>query len=172
MWRIIINRVLCYCVYVIGQIRVLFWGFLLKKIGKRVDIMNGVIIMSPQKVEIGHDVLLNEFTRIGGQNGVKIGDFVQLSYNVTLVSQNHAYNDFSRPIKTQGYVGGPIIIEDDVWVGTNAVIMPGVTIGKGAIIGANAVVTKNVKPYTIVGGVPAKYIKHRFNELKDNRPRS
>ncbi len=58
----------------------------------------------------------------------------------------------------------PVIIEDDVWVGTGAIILKGVRVGTGAIIAAGAVVTKDVPPYTIVGGVPAKVIKHRFNK--------
>ena len=128
--------------------------------------MGGVVVMSPQKVEIGHDVFLNERSLIGGQNGVKIGSYVQLSHNVSLISENHRYSNPSQPIKNQGYFGGPIVVEDDVWIGANAVIMPSVKVGKGAIIGANAVVTRNVKPYAIVGGVPAKFIKYRFSKEK------
>lgn len=120
--------------------------------------------MSPQKVEIGHDVLLNVGTKIGGQSGVKIGNYVQLGYNVNIVSVNHAYQNPNLPIKKQGVFGGQIIIEDDVWIGANSVILPKVIIGKGAIVGANAVVTKNVRPYSIVGGVPAKFIKFRFSK--------
>ena len=119
--------------------------------------------MSPQKVEIGHDVLLNADTKIGGQLGVKIGNYVQLAYNVNIVTVNHAYQNPNLPIKKQGEFGGPVIIENDVWVGANAVILPNVRIGRGAIIGANAVVNRNVKPYSIVGGVPAKFIKFRFS---------
>ena len=125
--------------------------------------MARVKIMSPQMVQIGNDVLLNEDVKLGGQKGIKIGNFVLLGYNVNLVSENHAYQDPHLPILKQGYYGGPIIIQDDVWIGANAVILPNVTIGKGSIVGANAVVSKDVKEYTIVGGVPAKKIKHRFN---------
>ena len=158
----IINKTFNIVVYLISQLRTSFWRLFLKKAGKRIDIMSGVIIMSPQKVEIGHDVLLNVDTKIGGQAGVRIGNYVQLGYNVNVVSVNHAFGNPRLPIKKQGSMGGQIIIGDDVWVGANAVILPNVKVGKGAIIGANAVVTKNVKPYSIVGGVPAKFIKFRF----------
>lgn len=126
--------------------------------------MKGVKIMSPQKVEIGHNVLLNQETKIGAQNGVTIGNYVLISYNVNLVSADHSFQNPSFPILKQGLYGGPIKIEDDVFIGANAVVLPGVKIGRGAIVGANAVVTKNVEPYTIVGGVPAKFIKYRFNK--------
>lgn len=159
-----INKVFNYLVYLGSCIRVWFWSLLLKKIGRNVTIMSGVVIMSPQKVEIGDGVLLNQYTRIGGQCGVKIGNLSQLSYNVSLISENHAYSNPQLPIIRQGYMGGPIVIEEDVWIGTNAVVLPNVRIGRGAIIGANAVITKDVAPYTIVGGVPAKFIKYRFEK--------
>lgn len=168
-----INKILNYFIYFIGRARAVFWGLLLKKIGHRVDIMRGVIIMSPQNVEIGHDVLLNEYSRIGGQRGVTIGNYVQLSYNVTIISENHEYKNHSLPIKSQGYFGGPVTIGDDVWIGSNAVILPNVHIGPGAIVGANAVVTKDVQPYAIVGGVPARFIKYRFSKRKlDKLPKT
>ncbi len=160
----IINSLFNKIVYGIGTLRAFFWGLFLKQIGSRVDIMAGVIIMSPQNVSIGHDVLLNKDTKIGGQNGVKIGNYVMLSYNVNLVSENHAYQHPELPIKKQGYFGGPIEIESDVWVGANAVILPNVKIGRGAIVAANAVVTKDVEEFAIVGGVPAKVIGVRENK--------
>lgn len=117
--------------------------------------------MSPNKVEIGNDVLINSDTKIGGQCGIKIGNGVLIGYNVNLVSQNHEYANPDIPIRKQGYYGGPLTIEDDVWLGANVVVLPNIRIGKGAIVGANAVVTKDVAPYAIVGGVPAKTIKSR-----------
>lgn len=159
--NLIINKILDWQ----SSLRVLFWSLLLKKIGSNVTIRGRVVIMSPQNVEIGHDVLLNSDCKIGGQNGIKIGNFVQLAYNVNLVSEDHAYDNPLLPIKNQGYKKtGPIIVEDDVWIGANAVIMPNITIGRGSIIGANAVVTKDIEPYAIVGGVPAKLIKYRFDK--------
>lgn len=153
-------------VYFFGWLRAQFWRLFLKKIGERVSIMQRVKIMSPQKVSIGHDVLLNDDVKIGGQCGVTIGNYVLIGYNVNLVSENHAYQNHLLPIMKQGYFGGPITIHDDVWIGANAVILPHVTIGKGAIVGANAVVTKDVSPYSIVGGVPAKEIKYRIKTKK------
>jgi acetyltransferase-like isoleucine patch superfamily enzyme len=146
-------------------LRAFFWSFFLKEIGKNVHLMSNVTIMSPQNVTIGNSTLINTGTKIGGQNGIKIGSYVLIGYNVTIVSENHAYHNPLLPIKEQGYFGGPIVIEDDVWIGANAVILPNIKIGRGAIIGANAVVSKNVQPFSIVGGIPAKHIKFRFNAV-------
>lgn len=159
----IASLIYLYSVHTIAFLRAKFWQLFLLKIGPRVDIMANVIIMSPQKVSIGHDVLLNAGTKIGGQRGVTIGNYVMLGYNVNLVSENHQFNNPKLPIKKQGFFGGPIVIEDDVWIGANAVILPNVTIGRGSVVGANAVVTKDVLPYSIVGGIPAKLIRPRFN---------
>ena len=152
----------------IADIRSFFWSIFVGKMGKNVAVMSRVKIMSPHNVTIGNDVLLNDDVKIGGQYGVEIGDHVLIGYNVNLVSENHAYQNPQLPIKMQGYYGGKIKICDDVWIGANVVILPNVTIGKGAIVGANAVVTKDVKPYSIVGGVPAKHIKFRFGGKKRN----
>lgn len=159
-----INSIYKNIIQVTAEIRAFFWGIFLKQIGPRVYIMSGVKIMSPQKVEIGHDVLINNHTKIGGQCGVKIGNYVLIGYSVNIVSENHSYQNPLFPIMKQGFYGKHILIEDDVWIGANAVILPGVTIGRGSIVGANAVVTKDVKPYTIVGGVPAKMLKNRFKK--------
>ncbi|MCA9936785.1 MAG: hypothetical protein KC415_22775 [Anaerolineales bacterium] len=78
-----------------------------------------------------------------------------------MITRKHGFADVQRPISEQGYTNAPIVIEDDVWIGFQAVILPGVTVGKGSIIGAGAVVTKDVPPYSIMGGVPARLIRQR-----------
>lgn len=97
--------------------------------------------------------------------GVVIAPFMHpvtaLSSSLSLVSQAHHHASFSRPYDTT-FQQKPVRIGNDVWIGARAVIMPGVTVGDGAIVAANAVVTKNVPPYAIVGGVPAKIIRTRF----------
>lgn len=102
-----------------------------------------------------------------------IGNFVSIANNVKfLLGGNHPYESFSTyPFKvlfwgeaTEAQTKGAIIIEDDVWIGENALILSGVKIGQGAIIAAGSVVTKDVEPYSIVGGNPAKFIKYRFDK--------
>jgi galactoside O-acetyltransferase len=96
---------------------------------------------------------------VGGT--IKIGENVLIGPNVVVRTANHNFSDISKPINLQGHSFADIVINDDVWVGSNCVILSGVEIGKGAIIAAGAVVRHNVAPYTIVGGVPAKKIGDR-----------
>lgn len=150
----------------ISLLRGFFYGFFLKKKGKRVYICKGITIMSPQNVELGNDVYLGKNVTIAGQQGVTIGDNSIINHNVNIISVNHVYEDPNKTIREQGYYGAPISIGEDVWIATGAVVLQGIKIGKGAVIGANAVVTKNVAPYTLVGGIPAKFIRRRNSEKK------
>ncbi|MEI7474769.1 MAG: CatB-related O-acetyltransferase [bacterium] len=107
------------------------------------------------------------------QEKLTIGNYVSIASGVTfLLGGNHPYEGFSTfpfLVKNFGYkeeaaTKGPIIVKDDVWIGLNSIILSGVTIGKGCIIAAGTVVTKNVPDYTILGGNPAKILKYRFEE--------
>lgn len=125
--------------------------------------MESNVLLSPF-IEIGDNVEINENVRI--RRNVKIGNDVLIAPGVQLISINHEFNDISIPMKNQGEIKGKIEIENDVWLGTNAIVLPNIKIGKGSIIGAGAVVTKDVPAYAIVGGNPARIIKYRGN--KDN----
>ncbi|MBN2788510.1 MAG: CatB-related O-acetyltransferase [Paludibacteraceae bacterium] len=96
---------------------------------------------------------------------VKAGDYVMFAPNVKIIGADHC---FDRPGKPMIFSGRPILkrttIESDVWIGHSSIIMAGVTIERGAIIAAGSVVTQDVKAYSIVGGVPAKFIKMRFSD--------
>jgi acetyltransferase-like isoleucine patch superfamily enzyme len=99
----------------------------------------------------------------------KIGNYCMLSDNVNIIGRDHVFDKVGTPIilsgrpKDESYT----IINDDVWLGHAVTIMRGVTIGEGSIIAANSVVTKDIPPYTIYAGVPAKFLKYRFNSKKD-----
>lgn len=109
------------------------------------------------------DVVIGDNTRIGIHNTiigpVTIGSHVNLAQGITVTALNHNFKDTTLRIDEQGISTQPVIIGDDVWIGANAVILPGVTIGNHAVVAAGAVVTKDVPDNTIVGGVPAKEIK-------------
>jgi acetyltransferase-like isoleucine patch superfamily enzyme len=97
---------------------------------------------------------------LDGRRELRIGRNVNISADVKFYALQHDYNspDFKA-------VGAPIIVEDYVWVSVRVIVLPGVTIGRGAVIAAGALVTKNVEPYVIMGGVPAKKIGERKREL-------
>ncbi len=111
-------------------------------------------------ITIGKDSLIGEHTVIRGQGGVTIGDRVFTSPMTQLIAVNHVFDDVSKPFVKQGITAEGIVIEDDCWLGANAVITDGVTVGQGSIVAAGAVVTKDVPPYSVVGGVPAKVIRN------------
>lgn len=92
---------------------------------------------------------------------LKIGDNVMMGPDVTILSQTHIIERTDIPMGKQGMREAIVIIGNDVWIGMRSIIMPGVKIGNGAVIGAGAVVTKDVPDYAIVGGVPARIIKYR-----------
>lgn len=109
------------------------------------------------------DVIIGDRTRIGLGNTiigpVKIGNDIRLAQNVVLSGLNHNYTDISLPIHAQGVTTAPIVVEDESWIGSNAVVVAGVTIGKHCIVAAGSVVTKSVPPYSVVVGNPARVIK-------------
>ena len=114
-------------------------------------------------ITIGKNCFFGEFNVIRGQGGVTIGNDVYTGPMVQIVAVNHVFHDAERPIREQGITAKGITIEDDVWLGANATVVDGVTIGKGSIIGAGSVVTHNIPPYSIAVGTPAKPIKSRKN---------
>ena len=109
------------------------------------------------------DVMIGDHTRIGLHNTiigpVEIGSHVNLAQGITVTALNHNFDDSEKRIDEQGVSTNPVTIEDDVWIGANAVILPGVTIGNHCVVAAGAVVTKDVPPHSLVAGVPAKVIK-------------
>jgi acetyltransferase-like isoleucine patch superfamily enzyme len=108
---------------------------------------------------IGKNSLVGEYSVIRGQGGVKIGDRVYTSPFSQIIAVNHVFDDPGRPFIDQGITAEGIIVEDDVWIGAGAIITDGVRVGKGAVVAAGSVVTKDVPPHTVVGGVPAKVIR-------------
>ena len=112
------------------------------------------------KIVIGDKFTCNSNVMINsrGIGEIKIGKNVLIGPNSVIRSNNHNFKIFQKPINQQGMSEGKITIEDDVWIGSNVVILPNVIIGKGSIVAAGAVVTSNVENFSIVGGVPAKEI--------------
>jgi len=116
-----------------------------------------------------HYTTVGKFSAIGKNSRIGIGRHPVnlLSTNLIFYKKNQIKNNWARPINFQEYK--KIVIGNDVWIGENSTVMGGVTIGDGAIIASKAVVTKDVPPYAIVGGIPAKIIKYRFEEQVINK---
>lgn len=136
------------------------------EIGDGTIVMHGAVLhvynfrgMPQSGIKIGRDSLVGEYSIIRGQGGVEIGDRVYTSPFTQIIAVNHIFDDPNKPFVDQGITAQGIVIEDDVWLGAGAVITDGVRVGKGAVVAAGAVVTKDVPPHTVVGGVPAKMIK-------------
>ena len=132
------------------------------KIGKGSSIhMNTRINRS--NIKIGANSVINRNCYLDGRGGLVIGDNVSISPEVHLITASHDPNS-----PHFDYVEQPISIEDFVWIGSRSTILPGVSLGKGCVVATGAVVSKNVDPYTIVGGIPARKIGIRNNQLDYN----
>lgn len=145
------------------KLRALACRHLFTYVGQEVNIQRGAHFGNGWEIEIGDhsDIGLN--CTVPGN--LKIGRDVMMGPEVMMMANNHQFSDLSRPMRLQGMNKyRAIVIEDDVWIGTRVIILPGVRIGRGAIVGAGAVVTKDVPPFAIVGGNPARIIRFRGQE--------
>lgn len=122
--------------------------------------------------KISPDLVAGEYSYVGMNciiyPGVKIGRYTMIAQNVQIIGADH---NFHFPGVPMTFSGRPkltnTLIGRDVWIGANSIVMVGVTIGDGSIIAAGSIVTKNIPPYSIVGGVPAKFIRKRFSAIED-----
>ncbi len=122
-------------------------------------IMEGVTIWYPERIKISKYVTLNEFVSLSGYGGLEIGEYTRIGRGTTIITSDHSFGDRNLLIKDQPLISGKVIIGKNVWIGANVTILKGIYIGDNSIIAAGAVVTKDVPPNVIVGGVPAKIIK-------------
>jgi len=147
---------------IFNRIRVFYLARVIKVIApdNNSSFQENVYISKPGKVKIGRHCQINEDVFI---QGAEIGDYVMIAPRVAILCNMHKFERTDLPMALQGKVlNNKVIIEDDVWLGRNVVVMPGVRIGKGSIIASGAVVTKDVEPYSVMGGVPARLIKKRI----------
>lgn len=166
------------------KLRQIAYKPLFKQCGKNLRIDSGVTILGFENIILGDNVAFmknsyvyahdggelkieNNFTmntnsQLGASFGkIIIGNDCAIAPNCVLRAANHTFDDPNIPFRKQGHTYGKIIIEDDVWIASNCVITANTKIGKSSIVGAGSVVTKDIEPYSIAGGVPAKLIKKR-----------
>lgn len=126
--------------------------------GKHVKIRPGA--------QLSRGVSLGDYSEVGPHaylhGTIQIGDYVMMGRDVKIITRNHGSRDTEVPMKLQGWTPvRPVVIEDDVWIGSNVIILPGVHVGKGAILGAGAVIREDVPPYAVMAGNPAFVLKYR-----------
>lgn len=143
-------------------VKSMFLRVLGAKVGKRVVFYPGVWINPPSKIIIGDDVdlALNVLITTGGR--VEIGDRTLIGYGTKILSSNHVIPQDQEKIFFAGHSNKEVIIENDVWIGADCIILPGVRIGEGSVIAAGSIVTKDIAPFTINVGAPAKTIRERL----------
>lgn len=162
MHRLVYKFLNLYLLALKARFRHWYYRGLLGQVGANLRLSAGVQIDDPGMVSIGDDCYIGARTRLYAYGEhITIGDNVIVAPEVLMITRNHNFADLDKPIVAQGYSYAPITIEDDVWIGFRAIILPGVTIGRGSVVAANAVVAKSVEPYSVVGGVPARLIRKR-----------
>ena len=155
-----------------------------KHLGPRANLGMGLLVYDAHNISIGENFSIRRNSTLGAINGeleigdnvsiaenvtvnasekgrIVLGNYVLIAPNVVLRASDHVTTRADKTIREQGHSGGEVIVGDDVWIAANAVVVAGVHIGKGAVVAAGAVVTSDVEPYTVVGGVPAKFMKKR-----------
>jgi len=138
-------------------IRIIFYRCILKiHLGKSSIIYWGCRFFKPSGITIGHNSIIGNDVFLDGRNGLFIGNNVNISGEVRIFTEEH-------DVENQNFsgIGAPVYIEDWAYIASRAIILPGVKIGQGAVVAAGAVVTKDIEPWIVVGGIPAKFIKKR-----------
>ncbi len=131
------------------------------EIGKGITYYPGIKINPCINLKLGNNVDLAWGVLITTTGGVEIGDRTLVGYGTNILSANHVIPENRGRIFESGHIKKKVIIANDVWIGSNCIILAGTRIGEGAVVAAGSVITKDVEPFTIVGGIPAKVIKKR-----------
>ena len=146
-------------------LRFLVNKLLFKRIGFMCYIQPNVFFVHSERIVCGYNFCVNSNSYINGVGGIEIGNNVLLGSGVVMSSGEHQYSDSLEPFVLQKIIPKKITIGDGVWIGANAVIMPGVIVAEGTVVGAGAVVTKSTEPFSVVVGVPARKIKMRVKNM-------
>jgi maltose O-acetyltransferase len=149
-----------------SSLRAVYWQMRMKEVGDGARISHRVTIKGETNISIGKNVHVTNNCILDGRGGLSIGDDTMVGFETLIVTGTHNYEQADILIRMQGAYRSPVAIGKDVWLGARTIILPGVTIGDGAVVAAGAVVTRDIPPYAIAGGVPARVIGKRGE--KDN----
>ena len=167
VFAIVSYEAVMYCLFLLPRYAIFnfFKASLLRmvgaKIGRRVTIYPGVWIVPGRNLTVGDDVDFAMGVLVTTAGGVSIGDRVLIGYRTQIISANHVVPPGREPIFGSGHEKKPVNIKRDAWIGGNCTILPGVSIGEGAVVGAGSVVTKDIPDFEIWAGVPARKLKTR-----------
>jgi acetyltransferase-like isoleucine patch superfamily enzyme len=142
-------------------LRYLLYKALFQRLDGICYIYAGARLSHSYGIRCGRELMVNAGAFLYGRGGLTIGDWVMIGPNVVIVSSQHRFDDPRVPMMFLGQRAAAVTIGSDVWLGANAVVLPGVTIADGTVVSAGAVVTKDTEPYSIVGGIPATKIGMR-----------
>ena len=126
------------------------------KLSKNVRFFEGVHVRNPKGITLGEGCSIGTRVLLDGREGLTAGKSVAFGYECIIWTLNHDYNDLNFKTK-----GGPVTIGDYAWICSRSIVLPGIKIGKGAVVASGAIVTKDVPPYAIVAGIPAKIVGER-----------
>ena len=149
------------------RIRIFYYKLLGAKLGKDVSICRNTDLLAENKLKIGNGVNIGWRCTIDARGGIEIHNNVVIASDSIVLTADHDINDKNFTARYK-----PIVIKDRAWICTRSTILGGVTIGEGAVVAAGSVVTKDVNPYTIVGGIPAKTIGKRNENLEYKIPKA
>jgi acetyltransferase-like isoleucine patch superfamily enzyme len=144
------------------SVRVFFLKHLYRmKLGKRVHLYMGTEFRAPSRIVIGDHTIIGHHCVLDGRGGLKIGSNVNFSSEVMIWTWQHDPDSKEFAVESKS-----VTIGNRAWLSCRCILLPGIAIGEGAVVAAGAVVTKSVEPYTIVGGVPAKFLRKRRTDLE------
>jgi acetyltransferase-like isoleucine patch superfamily enzyme len=128
-------------------------------------VASGVIRRKGVGIRIGDDSSVGDSSYLAGQGGIEIGKDVLLGPGVMIFSEDHRMGDTRLPIRQQGETRAPVVIEDDCWIGAGSILLKGVRLGRGTVVAAGSVVTHDVPAFSVVAGVPARFLRGRCGEM-------
>jgi maltose O-acetyltransferase len=133
-----------------------------KRVGEGCFYLDEIVWLNGDRIELGDRVAFNVGCFVNGYGGLTVGDGAEFGPRVLLHTANHRMDDPERPVSEQGWVEDtPVTVGRNAWIGMGAIILPGVTIGEGCVIGAGSVVVKDVEPFSVAVGNPARVVRSR-----------
>ena len=142
-------------------LRHVYWSALGVTLGEGVRLSAAVKIKGPARLQIGADAKILNRVTLDARGGLSIGRDTLIGFESVILTSSHRFKDLTLPVRRQGMENRPVRIGEDVWLGARVIVLPGVTIGDRAIIGAGSVVLKDVAALAIAAGNPAKLIRYR-----------